>query len=171
MRLYTCTRTACRVEDDGDGQTAGERAAADDPRLGRDPTAPLRQTQLPLRRRGGAARVHGAQLLHRRAQPHGDARSRRGRGGTRRDRPLPGGAGQGGTGRQRRPGRAADPPGQRPAGPVNGWLALLGTVRAVFTAPSFAIFTDLLTGWVCAPGRRTVTAMIAAADPGRRPSR
>jgi hypothetical protein len=42
-------------------------------------------------------------------------------------------------------------------------------VTAVFTAPSFAIFTDLVTGWVCAPGRRTITAMIAVADPaGRR---
>ncbi len=42
-------------------------------------------------------------------------------------------------------------------------------VTAVFTAPSLAIFTDLLTGWVCAPGRRTITAMIAVADPaGRR---
>jgi len=39
----------------------------------------------------------------------------------------------------------------------------------VFTAPSYAIFTDLATGWVCAPGRRTITAMIAVADPaGRR---
>src|SRR5664279_695877 len=134
MRLYTCTRTACRLEDDGDGQTAGERAAADDPRLGGDPTAPLRQTQLPLHRRDGAARVHGAQLLDRRAQPHGDARSRRDRGGARRGGPLPGRAGQGGTGGQRRPGRVADPPVRRPAGPVNGWLALLGSVRAVFTA-------------------------------------
>src|SRR5664279_658916 len=168
MRLCICTCSACRLEDDGDGQTAGERAAADDPRLGGDPTAPLRQTQLPLRRRDGAARVHGAQLLHRRAQPHGDARSRRGRRGARRDRPLPGRAGEGGTGRQRRPGRAADPPGQPPPGPVNGWLALLGSVRAVFTAPSFAIFTDLLAGWVCAPGRRTVTAMITVADSTRR---
>jgi DDE superfamily endonuclease len=35
----------------------------------------------------------------------------------------------------------------------------------VFGAPSFAIFTDLLTGWVLAPGRRTVTAMITVADP------
>ncbi|HEY5185672.1 MAG TPA: transposase [Actinomycetes bacterium] len=42
-------------------------------------------------------------------------------------------------------------------------------VTAVFTAPSLAIFTDLMTGWVCAPGRRTITAMIAVADPaGRR---
>jgi DDE superfamily endonuclease len=52
---------------------------------------------------------------------------------------------------------------------VTGFLALLGLTRAGFTAPSFAIFTDLLTGWVCAPGRPTITAMIAVADPaGRR---
>lgn len=35
----------------------------------------------------------------------------------------------------------------------------------MFRAPSFAIFTDLLTGWVLSPGRRTVTAMITLADP------
>lgn len=35
----------------------------------------------------------------------------------------------------------------------------------MFRAPSFAIFTDLITGWVLAPGRRTVTAMITLADP------
>ena len=52
---------------------------------------------------------------------------------------------------------------------MTGFLALLGLTRAGFTAPSFAIFTDLLTGWVLAPGRRTITAMIAVADPlGRR---
>lgn len=52
---------------------------------------------------------------------------------------------------------------------MTGFLALLGLTRAGFTAPSFAIFTDLITGWVCAPGRRTITAMIAVADPaGRR---
>jgi hypothetical protein len=52
---------------------------------------------------------------------------------------------------------------------VNRWTALLDRTRMVFTAPSFAIFTDLLTGWVCAPGRRTITGMIAVADPaGRR---
>lgn len=48
-------------------------------------------------------------------------------------------------------------------------MALLALTRSVFSAPSFEIFTDLLTGWVCAPGRRTITAMIAVADPaGRR---
>jgi len=52
---------------------------------------------------------------------------------------------------------------------VTGYLALLDLARGVFGAPSFAIFTDLLTGWVCAPGRRTITGMIAVADPaGRR---
>lgn len=52
---------------------------------------------------------------------------------------------------------------------MSSWSAWLEQVRTLFRAPSFAIFTDLLTGWVCAPGRRTITAMIAIADPaGRR---
>ncbi len=52
---------------------------------------------------------------------------------------------------------------------MSAFVALLGLARGVFTAPSFAIFTDLITGWVCAPGRRTITAMIKVADPtGRR---
>jgi DDE superfamily endonuclease len=51
---------------------------------------------------------------------------------------------------------------------VTGWTALLDRTRPMFRAPSFALFTDLLTGWVCAPGRRTITAMIAVADPAGR---
>ena len=52
---------------------------------------------------------------------------------------------------------------------MTGFHALLDLTRGVFHAPSFAIFTDLVTGWVCAPGRRTITNMIAVADPaGRR---
>ena len=52
---------------------------------------------------------------------------------------------------------------------MTAWTALLRQARGVFTAPGFAIFTDLLAGWVLAPGRRTITAMIAVADPaGRR---
>ncbi len=50
---------------------------------------------------------------------------------------------------------------------MTAWTALLQSTRTVFGAPSFAIFTQLLTGWVCAPGRRTITAMITVADPGR----
>lgn len=48
---------------------------------------------------------------------------------------------------------------------MNTWIALLAQSRAVFGTPSFAIFADLLTGWVCTPGRRTITAMITVADP------
>jgi hypothetical protein len=52
---------------------------------------------------------------------------------------------------------------------VSSWAALLELTRVCFRAPSFALFTDLVFGWVCAPGRRTITAMIAIADPaGRR---
>ena len=52
---------------------------------------------------------------------------------------------------------------------MTGFLALLDRTRSGFTAPSFAIFTDLVTGWVCAPGRRTITNMITVVDPaGRR---
>ena len=52
---------------------------------------------------------------------------------------------------------------------MTGFGALLGVTRAGFTVPSFAIFTDLMVGWVCAPGWRTITAMITVADlAGRR---
>lgn len=52
---------------------------------------------------------------------------------------------------------------------MTGFGALLGLTRTGFTTPGFALFTDLITGWVCAPGRRTITRMIAVADPaGRR---
>ncbi len=36
---------------------------------------------------------------------------------------------------------------------MSGWTALLGVTATVFTAPSFAIFSDLMTGWVlgCSP--------------------
>ena len=47
---------------------------------------------------------------------------------------------------------------------MTGWTALLELTRTCFRAPSFALFADLLFGWVCAPGRRTITAMIAVAD-------
>ena len=52
---------------------------------------------------------------------------------------------------------------------MKGWTGLLEAARPLFGTPSFLIFTDLLTGWICVPGRRTITAMIAVADPaGRR---
>ena len=42
---------------------------------------------------------------------------------------------------------------------------LLGLTRTVFTAPSYAIFTDLVAGWVLTPGRRTITRMLTVGDP------
>ena len=47
-----------------------------------------------------------------------------------------------------------------------GWEDLTGVARECFTKPGFKVFSALLTGWVLAPGRRTVTAMICVADPG-----
>ncbi len=95
------------------------------------------------------------------------------------DQPAPGRGSRGanGTGPLPRRTRGTRGAGQRGGAgvadsaqtPVAGWQHLLGVVTAVFIAPSLAIFTDLLTGWICAPGRRTITAMIAVADPaGRR---
>jgi hypothetical protein len=49
------------------------------------------------------------------------------------------------------------------------WTALLQLSAPVFTGRSFAIFVDLARGWVLAPGRRTITAIISVTDPeGRR---
>ena len=51
---------------------------------------------------------------------------------------------------------------------MTAFTALLDRTGTVFRTPSFAIFTDLLSGWILAPGRRTITAMIAVADPTNR---
>ncbi|MDQ3465262.1 MAG: transposase [Actinomycetota bacterium] len=48
---------------------------------------------------------------------------------------------------------------------MKGWTALLVLARPVFTGPSFAIFTDLIAGWVLTPGRRTITRMLTTGDP------
>jgi hypothetical protein len=53
-----------------------------------------------------------------------------------------------------------------PAG--SAWKALLGRAAGVFTAPSFGLFTDLVSAWVCATGRRTVCSMVAVMDPATR---
>lgn len=46
--------------------------------------------------------------------------------------------------------------------------ALVQSCAPVFTRPSHGIFTDLMAGWVLAPGRRTITAIVSVADPGGR---
>ncbi|MCC6436919.1 MAG: transposase [Acidimicrobiales bacterium] len=53
--------------------------------------------------------------------------------------------------------------------PLAAWAVLVQCCASVFHRRSFAIFGDLVTGWVLAPGRRTITGIIAVADPtGRR---
>ncbi|MGH2696312.1 MAG: IS701 family transposase, partial [Actinomycetota bacterium] len=52
--------------------------------------------------------------------------------------------------------------------PLAAWAALVQMCAPRFGRPSFGIFADLVRGWVLAPGRRTVTAMISVADPGSR---
>ncbi len=45
------------------------------------------------------------------------------------------------------------------------WEVLLGSSSGCFTAPSFALFAELASAWVCCPARRTVCGIIATADP------
>lgn len=125
----------------------------------------VREADVPVRRRHGVARVPGA--VGERVRAIGDGEPA-GRGGAR----GAGGAGPlsvrprraGGTGQRGGDGASG---AQRAA--VAGWTGLLGLTTAVFTAPGFAVFTDLLTGWVLTPGRRTITRMLTVADPqGRR---
>lgn len=56
----------------------------------------------------------------------------------------------------------------RSAAQAAAWTAILGVAVRAFTRPSFAIFTDLLTGWVLTPGRRTITRIITVVDPDHR---
>lgn len=55
-----------------------------------------------------------------------------------------------------------------PQGAANVWQMILGSVAHAFTAPSYAIFVDLIQGWVCTPGRRTITRIITICDPTNR---
>ena len=49
--------------------------------------------------------------------------------------------------------------------PRDRWRSLVLLGRGCFSAPCFSIFEVLVSGWVLAPGRRTITNMICAADP------
>ncbi|MGH9072872.1 MAG: hypothetical protein ACRDZQ_01945 [Acidimicrobiales bacterium] len=52
--------------------------------------------------------------------------------------------------------------------PGSTWKALLASVAAAFTSPSFTLFLELTSAWVCVTGRRTVTGMISVMDPATR---
>lgn len=45
---------------------------------------------------------------------------------------------------------------------ASAWRDVVGLAGGAFGAPGFAVFSRLLIGWVLAPGRRTITAMIVA---------
>lgn len=52
---------------------------------------------------------------------------------------------------------------------AGAWTDLLEGTRQAFSAAGFGVFVALMAGWAMEPGRRTITAMIGAADPeGRR---
>jgi hypothetical protein len=52
--------------------------------------------------------------------------------------------------------------------PAAAWRAVLGCAGGVFTAPSRALFADLVEAWVCCASRRTITGMLTVIDPARR---
>ncbi|MGH9059950.1 MAG: IS701 family transposase, partial [Acidimicrobiales bacterium] len=45
---------------------------------------------------------------------------------------------------------------------------MLTTVAGAFTSPSFTLFLELTSAWVCTTGRHTVTGMMAVMDPATR---
>jgi DDE superfamily endonuclease len=52
--------------------------------------------------------------------------------------------------------------------PLSTWKMLLGRAAGVFTSPSFTLFCELTSAWVCATGRRTICGMVAVMDPATR---
>jgi hypothetical protein len=48
---------------------------------------------------------------------------------------------------------------------VIAWEALLASFSGCFTAPSFALFAELVSAWVTCPARRTVCGIVATMDP------
>ncbi|MDQ6617385.1 MAG: transposase [Actinomycetota bacterium] len=52
--------------------------------------------------------------------------------------------------------------------PGSAWKAILRRCAPAFTSPSFTLFYELLSAWVCATGRRTICGMVAVMDPANR---
>ena len=154
----------CRRERDGAAAAGAGLGAADVAGQSDHDAPPVRENRLPVRAGDHAARGPGAVGERGRALGH-DKPARgggsRGGGGVG---PLPVGPRRRGGAGGRRGGGAAGPQGS----PVAGWTALLGLTATVFTAPGYAVFTDLLAGWVLTPGRRTITRMLTIADPHHR---
>src|SRR5258706_8486907 len=155
---------ACRRER-GSGAGAGPGAAGAAGQSDHNAAA-VRETDVPVRRRDRAARGPGAVGERVRAVGDGEPAGGRGAGGAGGAGPLSLGPRRAGGAGRCRGGGVAGPGPDRAA--VAGWTGLLGLTAAVFTAPSYAVFTDLLAGWVLTPGRRTITRMLTVADPHHR---
>lgn len=54
------------------------------------------------------------------------------------------------------------------SGAGSSWKTLLHRTVGVFTSPSFTLFRELASAWVCATGRRTICGMVAVMDPATR---
>ncbi len=52
---------------------------------------------------------------------------------------------------------------------MSAWELLLASASGCFTAPSFALFAQLVSAWVCCPARRTVCGIVATMDPASGP--
>jgi len=52
---------------------------------------------------------------------------------------------------------------------VSAWELILASFSGCFTAPSFALFAELVSAWVCCPARRTVCGIVATMDPASGP--
>ena len=52
---------------------------------------------------------------------------------------------------------------------MSAWELILASATGCFTAPSFALFVELVSAWVCCPSRRTVCGIIATMDPASGP--
>ncbi len=52
--------------------------------------------------------------------------------------------------------------------PGPAWKAVLASVAAAFTSPSFALFCQLMSAWVLTTARRTVVQMVGVMDPTAR---
>lgn len=47
------------------------------------------------------------------------------------------------------------------------WQAIIALTTATFTRPSFELFSQIVSGWVLCPVRRTITRILPTADPDR----
>ena len=48
------------------------------------------------------------------------------------------------------------------------WREIFASMAPAFTAPSFALFMQLMTAWVLLPGRHTITRMWQMIEPASR---